>query len=126
MLRSEDAAFLAEHDISYRCSAGTEGVDLVIENLLMPPGYSHSMVSLLVTLPAGFNDVGPDMFWMSPAVSRLGGGEPPGTGSLRQFEGGTWQRWSRHIGASWRPGIDNLATYLAYIRRCISLEVDAA
>ena len=31
--------------------------------------------------------------------------------------GQTWQFWSRHLNKEdWRPGIDNLRTFLAYIR----------
>jgi len=43
----------------------------------------------------------------------------PGTETREIHLGRSWQRWSRHIQGQWRPGIDNLATYLAYVRRCL-------
>lgn len=35
------------------------------------------------------------------------------------YLGRSWQRWSRHIGNGWRPGIDDLRSYLAYITTCL-------
>ena len=66
------------------------------------------------------------MFWCSPFVSRSDGRAIEGTDSQYEFDGRTWQRWSRHIAGSWRPGIDNLATYIAYVKRAIANEAAAA
>ena len=75
--------------------------------------------TLLLRLPPGFPDAGPDMFWLDPPVSRPASGPIPGTESREPYLGRTWQRWSRHIQNQWRPSIDNLETYLVYVRRCL-------
>lgn len=85
----------------------------------MPRGMIPEKSTMLVRLPPGFPDAAPDMFWLDPAVHGSDGRVFPGTEASQIFIGRTWQRWSRHIQQEWRPGIDNLATYMAYIRRCL-------
>jgi hypothetical protein len=79
-------------------------------------------VTLLLRLPAGFPDVHPDMFWLDPPVQTVTGLPIAGTQVHEVHLGRSWQRWSRHVIGNWRPGIDNLSTYLAYIRRCLDQE----
>ena len=76
-------------------------------------------VTLLLRLPPGFPDATPDMFWVDPPLHTKEGATIPGTESIEQHAGRSWQRWSRHIQGQWRPGIDNLATYMFYVRRCL-------
>ena len=76
-------------------------------------------MTLLLRLPPGFPDATPDMFWVDPPLHTAEGATIPGTESIEQHAGRSWQRWSRHIQGQWRPGIDNLATYMFYVRRCL-------
>lgn len=99
-------------------------IHAVRRQLVLPPGLAPETVDLLVKLPAGFPTSGPDMFWVSPAITIVGRGAPQGCGSPHTWAGVTWQRWSRHIGAGWRPGVDGLGTYLGYIRRCLAIEAE--
>ena len=92
-------------------------LNLIIFDYELPTGYELTVVDLLIRLPGGFPDAAPDMFWFDPPVRYPGGAEPPGATERGDFAGRTWQRWSRHLsGAEWRPGIDNLQTYLRFIR----------
>lgn len=93
-------------------------VTLVIHEYPLPAGIEPRSTTLLLRLPPGFPDAAPDMFWVDPPVRGPGGAAIPGTESSQTFLDRTWQRWSRHIQGQWRPGVDNLATYLAYVRRC--------
>lgn len=120
MLRPQDEAWLAERDIAHRVTDQDDGTHLVLENFAVPAGLTPPTTDVLIILPPGFADVGPDMFWCFPAVTGTAGGAIPGTEGQHSEEGRTWQRWSRHIGNDWRPGIDNLATYLAYIRQSLA------
>lgn len=86
------------------------------------PGFVPDKVTILLRLPPGFPDVGPDMFWVDPPVRLASGGAIAGTHYMETHLDRQWQRWSRHVIGNWRPGIDNLATYLAYIRRCFDQE----
>jgi hypothetical protein len=119
-LRAQDQAYLERHDIDYTALVDGDGIQLILKDVGMPDGLQPSVVDVLITLPAGFNDIGPDMFWCSPDLTRRDGLAIPATNRRREFQGRSWQRWSRHIGGGWRPGIDNLATYVAYIRRAIA------
>jgi hypothetical protein len=120
MLRPEDENYLASHAISYQLVTDSQGTHVTLTDLPLPVGLEPSVVDVLITLPPGFNDLGPDMFWCYPSVTRTDGQGIPGTESTHDFNGRTWQRWSRHIGACWRPGIDNLATYIAYVKRAVA------
>lgn len=125
-LRPEDADYLVDRGYRHTVHPDGTGLSVVLNDIDLPSGLNLSAVDLLVTLPGGFNDAAPDMFWCYPALTRPGGQVIAGTESTRDFAGRTWQRWSRHIGGGWRPGIDNLATYLAYVRRCLAQAAAAA
>lgn len=119
MLRPDDEAYLTSHGVAYELITDAQGTHIILTQVALPAGLEPSKVDILVTLPPGFNDIGPDMFWCYPAASRSDGIGIPGTEATHEFHGRTWQRWSRHIGANWRPGIDNVATYIAYIKRAL-------
>lgn len=118
-LRPADQAVLDE--LGFDVVVGLDGAFITVEirDFSMPDGLQPGVSTLLVRLPPGFPDAGPDMFWFDPPLVGSGGNTIPGTESLEVYLERTWQRWSRHISDQWRPGIDNLATYLAYIRRCL-------
>jgi Prokaryotic E2 family E len=116
MLTEEDAAFLRSTGWRFETKPDGEGVALIIYEYPLPAGYSIERSDLLLRLPRGFPDAAPDMFWFSPEVRYAGGSGPPATGERLDLEGRTWQRWSRHLATAWRPGIDNLQTYLRLIR----------
>jgi hypothetical protein len=120
-------AVLSEQDQTYLDSTGlsstvevADGFANVVLAEFPAPGLTPDKVDLLVRLPFGFPDATPDMFWVSPALT-FNGAAIPGTESTENYLGRSWQRWSRHIGGQWRPGIDNLETYLAYVRRALGL-----
>ena len=119
MLRPADAAVLDELGLPW-AAAGEAGFTVVtIREFRLPAGLEPERATLLLQLPPGFPDAAPDMFWFDPGVFLTGHRVIPGTEATQTIIGQTWQRWSRHIREQWRPGIDNLATYLAYIRRCL-------
>lgn len=119
MLRDADQRTLDELGLEY--TVATEGgfVTVVLKGFPLAAKLQPAVADLLMRLPPGFPDAAPDMFWLEPAVAGPDGAAIPGTESREQHLGRTWQRWSRHIANQWRPGIDNLATYLAYMRRCL-------
>lgn len=119
MLRPSDEATLRDSGLRYEVAQDGGFVAVIIRDFPLPSGLAPRVTDLLVRLPPGFPDAGPDMFWVSPALHLPGGGGIPGTQAHESYLGSTWQRWSRHISNQWRPGVDNLATYMAYIRRCL-------
>lgn len=119
MLRDADKATLDDLGLPYDVETDGAFLTVVVHGYRMPSGLNPEAADLLVRLPPGFPDAAPDMFWLEPFVSTSAGSGIPGTESREPYAGRTWQRWSRHISGQWRPGIDNLGTYLAYIRRCL-------
>jgi hypothetical protein len=109
----------------YRFAAVLEDnmICLVLSDFELPAGYQPRRVDLLLRLPMQFPEVGPDMFWTDPIVTYDGGGIPQAAELREQYVGRSWQRWSRHFGQStWRPGVDDLRSYIRLIRATLERE----
>jgi hypothetical protein len=119
VLREQDQSFLESLGYGSTIEVVDGFVNVVLADF-PTPGLDRSQVDLLLRLPIGFPDATPDMFWVSPALT-ASGAAIPGTELTENHVGRLWQRWSRHIGPQWRPGVDNLETYLAYIRRALAM-----
>lgn len=119
MLRPVDQAYLDENDFVWDAVIEAGMVCVTIKEYPLAVGLAPAVNDLLVRLPSGFPDVGPDMFWFAEPVTRVDGVEIPAIQVIEAHLDRSWQRWSRHIGARWRPGVDDLRSYLAYIAACI-------
>ena len=119
VLREQDQSFLDSLGYSQTVEVVDGFVHVVLADFLTP-GLDRSEVDVLLRLPIGFPDATPDMFWVSPALTAKGAAIP-GTEVTETHVGRSWQRWSRHIGCQWRPGVDNLETYVAYVRRALAM-----
>ncbi len=127
MLAEDDTNFLQSRGLTFRTHAEGEVVNLVISDYGLPPGYDVTHADLLIRLPNGFPDARPDMFWLSPAVAYQAGAMPPGSEQREVYVERTWQRWSRHLNENdWRPGIDNLQSYLRFVRTNLQAGVPIA
>ncbi len=125
MLSQADSAFLDERGLAYEVISEGQMFSLIISDFPLPAGYEPTVVNLLLQLPATFPDAAPDMWWTSPAVTYAGGGVPPASEVRETHHGRTWQRWSRHLVTAWRPGIDNLQSYLRLVRTDLERGVPA-
>lgn len=119
LLRPRDVAHLQRLGLSSSVTVENSMTCLVLSSYSLPAGLMPATTDLLLRLPAGFPDQAPDMFWCAPAVTR-GGTAIPATDHVEAFLGRQWQRWSRHYQAQWRAGIDDLASLLAIVRRCLA------
>lgn len=120
-LRPRDTQFLARAGYLHSATVENSTIFLVIAAFELPKGLEPHAVDLLLQLPSGFPDVSPDMFWCSPAVTRRGSAIPGvDAGTPHQYVGRSWQRWSRHYNGFWRPGVDDLKSLVAIVRRCLA------
>lgn len=128
MLSDTDREALEKLGLSYELyeepqPAGTwSGV--IITGYVLPAGFDRDRTDLLVRLPPGFPDSAPDNFWVDPRIKNSRTGvEPQNANGTERHRDRDWQFFSRHLATPWRPGIDDLRTWLAAIRR--RLEEDA-
>lgn len=119
VLREQDQSFIDSLGYSSTVEVSDGFVNVVLADF-PTPGLDPGQVDLLLRLPFGFPDAAPDMFWVSPALTAMGAAIS-GTEQTENYLGRSWQRWSRHIGGQWRPGVDNVETYLAYVRRALAM-----
>ena len=117
MLVSSDDEYLRKKGLNFDVGVDQGLICVVIQDYSLPAGYDRVSTDLLLRLPAGFPDAQPDMFWCDPPIRVAATGEYPQAADLMEsYLGRTWQRFSRHLaGGVWRPGVDNLGSYLALI-----------
>lgn len=97
---------------------------LVIYSYHVPTGYTATTVDLNLRIESGYPDTQIDMVYVHPPLVKASGGAI-GALSSDQFDGKTWQRWSRHRTAAnpWRPGVDNVETHLAAVQHWFMREI---
>lgn len=122
-LPPDDAQYLAVKHPAHQVATEGGMVCVVVPDWPLPAGYASGSSDLLLRLNPAYPDVCPDMWWFSPAVTRMDGLAIPGTESQENYLGRTWQRWSRHFNpGQWMAGVDGLESYLALVaqelRRC--------
>jgi hypothetical protein len=127
MLRKVDIDFLDAVGFRYSTYAQGAATLLVIDDYELPPGYNPSGVQLLLQIPSSYPDGKIDMWWVYPYVVFSSTGVEPVSAQVRQaFAGYTpepgrkWQRFSRH--PKWRPGVDDLASFLRAVRSTMECE----
>ena len=123
-LPDPDIAFLAERGIAYQLASEANMTCLIVPTWVLPTGYSHQHVDMLLRLNAGYPDIPPDMWWFDPAVTFADSRPVPATQVIEPYLGRSWQRWSRHFTpGQWQSGIDGLESFFALIRgelnRCV-------
>lgn len=121
VLTQDDIRYLEEKKIIYEPFPSGE---VIFKTYALPPGrYNTPHADILVILPSGYNDTGPDMFYANPWLMLVPENKHPRcTESPHDFSGIRWQRWSRHEeGGSWRPGIDGIKTVLQRINYALEI-----
>lgn len=116
LLPDADIEHLRHRGLSWSAAIVGNMIDLIIVDYPLPAGYDCEKAELLLHLPGGWPDGLPDMFFLCPHVRvKATGAWPQAAASFPVIGDRTWQQWSRHFQNVWRPGVDNLATYLAIV-----------
>lgn len=118
-----DYDYLQDKEINYSCELVNGKVHLKIQNYEMPQHYTTRFVELLIIIPPGYPNAQLDMFYTSPDVKLLNGNWPLKADHHENFNGISWQRWSRHLNTGWRVGVDSLKTFLRGIEKEIAKAV---
>ncbi len=91
-------------------------INLVFPQFPLGDGFKVPTSDLLVRVQRTYADAGPDMFWLEKAVILADGQCPQAAQSIELYAGREWRRFSWHRQA-WNPTIDNLHSYLEFVRR---------
>tara|TARA_R110002033_G_scaffold20300_4_gene51488 strand:- start:14975 stop:16129 length:1155 start_codon:yes stop_codon:yes gene_type:complete len=123
-LPEEDVEFLNSLNLDWECVAENGIKRVVIHSFPLPEGYNLSRVDVNIQIPNSYPTAQIDMAYFYPAISRSDN-KLIGALSEDTFDARIWQRWSRHRTASnpWQPGIDNVATHVAYIQSWFTQEL---
>jgi hypothetical protein len=130
---------LPEHDEEFLDSLGLDwetvreklpdGVilRLVIYDYPVPAGYTVAKVTLYLRIEPTYPDTQIDMVYFLPHLQRRDG-RAIGALASEDFDGKTWQRWSRHRTNAnpWRAGVDDVSTHLAAVDHWLTRELAKA
>ena len=111
---SIDREFLQEKGYVYEIIPENQTLLLVLRNFEFPPAYAPANSDLLILFPAGYPNAGLDMFRTNPDVKLINGQWPKAAEPHDNWNGKSWQAWSRHI--SWRVGRDSLRSFITAIK----------
>jgi hypothetical protein len=121
LLPELDREFLDEKEYDYRVEQHAGALHLIFPSFPFPAAYTPQAADLMIIVPAGYPNANPDMYWTFPDVKLATGAGPHAADVHQVFGDRNWQRWSRHLNqVPWRPGVDNLRTYLATVRKDIA------
>src|SRR5689334_11018241 len=104
LLPEEDLTFLERTRMIWEAVIEGGVRRVIIHDYPVPEGYNVARVSLNFRMEAGYPDTPIDMVYVDPHLSRRDG-KPIAALAGDQFDGKTWQRWSRHRTPQnpWRP-----------------------
>ncbi len=91
-------------------------INLVFPKFPLGEGFNVASSDLLLLLQRTYPDAGPDMFWLEKEVTLANGQCPQNAECIELYIGRQWRRFSWHR-QSWNPSIDNLHSYLEFVRR---------
>lgn len=120
-LPEPDIAFLERAGIPHRVFEEGGMLNVELLEFPLPDGLNAGRANVLFRLSPSYPDTPPDMWWVIPHLTPVGGGQIPATEVIETIDGRSWQRWSRHLDPSlWRSGIDGLESYVRLLRNELS------
>lgn len=122
-----DEEFLAARGSPWEAVLEASAQWIVLQDFAIPSGYNFAAATVAVQIVAGYPDAPLDMAYFDPHLSRADG-KVIACLTPHQFDGKSWQRWSRHRTPAnpWVSGEDNLGTHMAYVETWLADEVKKA
>jgi len=118
-LPGDDSRFLEERGYVWTLHPdGSQGGFLVIQNFSVAGGgFTPATTDLMIRIPPQYNMAQLDMWYCDPPIRIAATGQfAPASEVKETHVGRVWQRFSRHLpSGAWRPGIDNLRTFMPSI-----------
>lgn len=122
ILPKSDQEYLTAKNVTFEELIVGDQKGIVFKYIPLLPGkYDATSVDVLVLLPPGYPDIGPDMFYTLPWIKLIPANQyPKAANQPVAFSGKNWQRWSRHSN-EWRPGKDGMSTILKRIEHALEI-----
>lgn len=122
-----DLDYLESRDLHWEAVLAGSVRWVILHEHPVPAGYNHRAVSAALQLSASYPDTQIDMVYFFPHLSRTNGKPVPQVSNYN-FDGKTWQRWSRHRTAAnpWRPGHDCIETHVLLVDEWLDRELRKA
>jgi hypothetical protein len=120
LLPESESTYLKEKGFEFEEVSEGGQIAVVIRGMPVSEAlYGVTATDILILVPPGFPDVPPDMFYAFPWLKLTSTGAYPRAADVpHNFDGRSWQRWSRH-NAEWRPGKDGIATFLKRVSHAL-------
>lgn len=119
-LSAPDAAFLAERKYTSELHPDSSGgAFLVIKNFdVSNGGFAPRTTDLMIRIPAQYPMTPLDMWYCDPPIRIAATGQYAKASEVMESHmNRTWQRFSRHLNGTWKPGIDSLRSFFVFIQR---------
>ena len=120
VLPSKCSRYLKERGLRFEEVEDGGQKGLILLQFHLPEGlFDATVADILILLPAGYPDTPPDMFYALPWLRvQPANSYPTAADQPIAFNGGNWQRWSRHNN-QWRPGLDGIWTMIKRIETAL-------
>ena len=123
-LSQEDTQYLNANHPSWESLATGQQI-VLLHDFWVPAGYTISLTTAAITIPAGYPMQGLDMAYFYPHLIRTDGQRIPQTETTMLIDGKPYQRWSRHYTITkWRSDEDSLATHVMAVRDWLMREFE--
>lgn len=119
-LPAKDTAFLAERGYAYEVQPDPSGgAFLIIKDFnVSGGGFTPATTDLMIRIPPQYPMTPLDMWYCDPPIRIATTGQfAPASEAMGSFLGRTWQRFSRHLNGTWKPGIDSIRSFFVFIQR---------
>lgn len=120
-----DEQFLQERGFAWETVVDNGRRWFILRGYPLPEGYQQTKADIAIEIPTGYPAAQLDMFYCYPHLQRADGRPIPTTEARQQIQSKSYQRWSRHRGATnpWNPQFDSLVTQLVLAEESILREV---
>lgn len=119
-LPARDEKFLNERELNWHLLPDPQGAAclLIREFDVAAGGFTPPTTELMLRIPAQYPMAALDMWYCDPPIRLVSTGQfATASEVIEAHLGRQWQRFSRHLNGSWKPGVDGLRSFFVLIQR---------
>lgn len=119
-LPARDVKFLNERQLDWQLVPDPQGAAcLLIKSFdVSAGGFAPATTELMIRIPPQYPMTPLDMWYCDPPIRIAATGQfAVASEVIESHLGRNWQRFSRHLNGTWRPGLDGIRSFFALIQR---------